>query len=479
MQVPFPDYEPDASALEADTTDTVINVLPKPGGWGPMKKHAAVATALASAPKGAISVIDSNGDSHIFAGTTTHLYKYNTGTLDWDDVSTAATTYNVPTSDLWDFHQFGDIVLVTNINDGLYYYDLSSSSTFIEVTEAPHAKYVSNVGEYVVLAHISGEPDRVQWSEIGSVTDWTLGDQGSDRQDLPDGGDIRGITFGESRVFIFQANAIREMQYVGGRYVMQFQKITSARGLAAPHSLVEAGNTVFWLDEDGFYMGIDAVPIGDEKVDRTFVETYDQGLLFDVIGAADPVNKIVWWVVPLTTTTNALLGYDWQLKRWTYSNVDSKFIFPAVTPAVTVEGLDQYASSVDDLPYPLDSRFWQGGRPSLAGFDSDYEWGFFEGTNLAATVETADVKLSPENTRSFVNGYRFVTDATNHTGQIAKMDVHGGSKTWDSDTSPTANGLITARANGRLHRFRCEVPADEEWTYIHGVMPMVRQGGRR
>jgi len=306
MQIEFPAYEPDRSTLETNNTNVVQNVLPKAGGWGPMKKHASVATALPSVPKGALSVIDSNGDSHIFCGTTTHLYKYDTGTLDWTDVSTAATTYGVPSGDMWDFHQFGDIVLCTNIVDGLYYYDLSSGSTFVHASAAPKAKYVTNVGEYVVLAHLISEPNRVQWSEIGTVTGWTLGDQGSDRQDLPDGGDIRGITFGESRVFIFQANCLREMQYVGGRYVMQFEKINTARGLAAPHSLIEAGNTFFWLDEDGFYEGTSGDPIGDEKVDMTFVETYDQGLLFDVQGAADPVNKIVWWIVPLTTTTNDL-----------------------------------------------------------------------------------------------------------------------------------------------------------------------------
>ena len=480
--IEFPPYEPDRSVFDPGNTDTVENVLPVAGGWGPMKSHSAEATALGSDVLGAVSTIDSTGSSAIFCGTVDKLYKYNTGTLTFDDVSTAATTYAVPSGDFWDFHQFGDLLLATNSRDGLYYFNLTSGTNFVEVTASPHAKYVTNVGEYVMLLHVDGSPNRVQWSQIGSVTDWTVGTAGADYQDLADGGDIRGVTFGEDYVHILQQRGIRVVQYIGGDYTFSFDKVNEARGLVAPNSLVTAANTFFWLDEDGFYRwtGNQAVPIGGEKIDRTFLEDFNLDLIDQVQGAADPSNKIVWWVVTNVDATKELIGYDWQLDRWTRANLDIDFIFPAVGPAVTLEGLDDYSASIDALQYSLDSRVWLGGRPALAGFNGSLEFGFFEGTNLAAIVETADVKLQPENSRSFVNGYRIITDASTHTGQVAVKNEHYDTLAWDSATSPVSGtGLITARANGRLHRFRCNIPAGSTWTFVQAVMPMIRQGGRR
>jgi hypothetical protein len=480
--IEFPPYEPDRSIFDPGNTDTVQNVLPVAGGWGPMKGHSALATALSATAKGGVSTINSSGQSNIFCGTTDTLYKFNSTTYVFDDVSTAATTYDVPNGDFWDFHQFGDILLATNQNDGLYYFDLNSGTNFVEVTASPHAKYVTSVGEYVMLLHLDGFPNRAQWSQIGSVTDWTVGTAGADYQDLPDGGEIRGVTFGEDSVHILQQRGIRAVQYIGGDYTFQFQKVNSARGLASAPSLITAANTFFWVDEDGFYRwsGGQAVPIGGEKVDRTFIEDFDLNRIGEIQGAADPTNKIVWWLVTNVDNTKEMIGYDWQLDRWTRSDTNMSYIFPAVSTAVTLEGLDNISASIDALQYSLDSRVWLGGRPSLAGFDSSNAFGYFDGSNLAAVVETADVKLQPENNRSFVNGYRVITDASTHTGQVAVKDEHYDTLTWDMATSPiSGTGLVTSRANGRLHRFRCNVPAASSWSYVQAVMPVFRPGGRR
>ena len=480
MAIEFPPYEPDRSILDPSNTNVVNNVLPAPTGWAPMKGHSALSSALEADVKGAISVIRSDGTAYIFAGTTDKLWLYNSGTQSFDDVSTAATTYAVPTDEIWSFHQFGDILLATNQTDGLYYYELTGGSAFVNAANAPLAKYVSNIGEYVVLANLDSFANRIQWSEIGSVTEWTIGDNGAGRQDLPDGGEIRGITFGEDSIHILQQRGIRVAQYIGGDFTFQFEKVNTARGCASPYSLVSAANSFFYFDEDGFYQGSEGIPIGGEKVDRYVLANMDLDFIAKVQGAADPTNKVVWWRFPKEDGTNDMVGYDWQLQRWTFSNTDMNYLFPAVSASVSLEGLDSISASIDALQYSLDSRVWLGGRPTFAGFNSSNEFGFFSGDNLAATVETADVKLQPENSRSMVTGYRIVTDADTHTGQVSKKIKSSSATNWDNATSPVSDsGLITSRANGRYHRFRCNIPVGEVWTYVHAVFPYIRPGGRR
>jgi hypothetical protein len=480
MIVPFPNWEPDKSKFDGQNTDTVQNVLPLVGGWGPMPAHSPVGSALPAECKGALSVADSDGVSWTFVGTQEGLYRFDTTSLAFVDLTTTATTYDVPEGEFWSFRHFGNLILATNQNDGLYYFDMASGTEFVLASNAPKAKFVTNVGEYVVLMNLDGFPNRIQWSEIGSVTDWTVGDNGAGLQDFPDGGDISGATFGEEQVFVLQRRCIRAMQYIGGSYTFQFELANTARGCKSPWSIVQAANTFFFLDEDGMYQGPQGTPIGAEKVNRYVTDTYDLNLWDTVQGAADPTNKIVWWLFTFVGGVKEMIGYDWQLERWTRSDTDMTYIFSAESPAYTLEGLDNVNTSIDALPYSLDSRAYLGGRQALGGIDTSNFYGLFEGSNLAAVVETHDAKLQGPNQRAFVNGYRLITDAADHTGQVAGKDTHYSSLSFDAAVAPiSASGLITTRKNARLHRFRGNVTAAETWTYIQGVMPEVRPGGRR
>ena len=479
--IAFPPYEPDGSPFLNADSPVVTNCLPQQDGWGPAPSFVAVATALPSAPRGAITGVASDGTYNTFVGTETKLYRYNSGTLAFDDISTVATTYAVPSGYNWSFHQWGDLILATNQTDGLYKFDMISGTTFVAVSGAPKARFVTNVDEHVVLAHVDGSPKRVQWCQIGDVDTWTVGVAGADFQDFPDGGVIRGIEQGDDGATVFQQRSIRDMQYVGGEYIFTFDKLSETRGSVASQAIINAENGIFFLDEDGFYAWSNgkALPIGAEKVNNTFLTDIDLDFLPEVQGSADPINKMVWWRYTQGDATDAVIGYDWQLDRWCMSDGSYSFLFSSAIPAYTLEALDAISASLDALPYSLDSRIWFGGRPTLAGFDSSYQFGFFSGTSQAATLETSDLPLGGPNQRAYVNGYRVVTDAT-HTANVATKETHFGTRTWGNDVSAnTETGLIPVRRNGRLHRFRAKIAAGVTWTYIHGVEPFIRKGGRR
>jgi hypothetical protein len=305
-------------------------------------------------------------------------------------------------------------------------------------------------------------------------------EKGSDLQDLPDGGHIMGGVRTEGGAYILQQSRIRRMTFnPSGTFTFSFSVVNPSRGCIAPASIVEAGGTFFYLDEDGFYAGPEGRPIGAEKINRYFLDQADGEYITTVQGSADSANKMVWWRFRKVDSTYGLIGYDWQLDRWTELGVNSTFLFNAHSPGYSLEALDLISATLEGLPYSLDSRVWQGGRPAFAGFDSSHQLGFFEASNLEATIETADIPLGGETNRAFVNGYRFTTDAATHTGQVSAKPTHGAALSWSTATSPDTSGLIPARSDGRLHRFRLIVPAGETWTHAHNAIPTAKRSGKR
>jgi hypothetical protein len=135
------------------------------------------------------------------------------------------------------------------------------------------------------------------------------------------------------------------------------------------------------------------------------------------------------------------------------------------SPGYTLEGLDAVAT-LDALPYSLDSRVWYGGEPRLAGLNGDLKFGFFDGTNLAATCETA-TQMFPERMR--FQSVRPITDAQNATVQIGTKAALYSSLTYSTAASIQPSGRVPVRAAGKNARFRINIAAGESWNYIRGI----------
>jgi len=91
--LPFPEYAPDLSPFGAEESQTIINVVPRADGYGPVSGPSVYSAALASACRGAFCARNADGSISIFAGTSTKLHKLNNTNFTWTDVSKGASTY--------------------------------------------------------------------------------------------------------------------------------------------------------------------------------------------------------------------------------------------------------------------------------------------------------------------------------------------------------------------------------------------------
>ena len=244
-------------------------------------------------------------------------------------------------------------------------------------------------------------PNRIHWSGINDPTSWlTPGSAAaaavqSDRQDLPSGGEVMGITgaIGGMDGVVFCRKAIYRLSYVGPPTIFNITEVERDRGPMARNSIVNVGPFGFYLGEEGFwsFTGAGSTAIGDQKVDRFFLDDLDQNFIDRVYGAADPVSKMVYWAYPgannISGRPNKLIIYNWAIDRWSTAEVEQEYMFRNLSIGYTLELLDDFGN-MDSIETPLDDPSWIGGLTSLNGFDSDYKLARFTGTNLAATLET-------------------------------------------------------------------------------------------
>jgi hypothetical protein len=486
--IPYSEYRPDVADYQSPYSANLLNVLPRGDGYGPVKAFGGYSAALASQCRGFFKALKTDGSVSIFAGTSNKLYQMNNSTGAWTDVSLGSSTYSaLPSTDNWQFVQFGNFVIAVQVNASPQVFDLTSSTNFANLGGSPPAaRYISVINRFVVLSGLSSTPYRIQWSGLNDVTQWTSGLEGSDFQDLPDGGIVRGVGGGEFGN-IYQDTTVRRMTFMpGSAFVFQIQRIAEDVGMYSAGSLIKAAGRQFFYSTSGFQM-IDATgqltPIGKERVDRTFLASLDVGNLQLFIGASDPRTSRVYWAYKSNSGVagafDTILWYDWALDRWGPINVMGEYLGSLGRPGITLEGLDSISSSIDALGPSLDS-FAIAGTPELTIFNTSHVLGFFSGTNLEATFDTAEfdrVSLDGNAGGMYFRGWRPITDAAGVAGSLLYRANQSTTATVSNERIMDTHGMIAYRRAAHFAKMRDRFPAGTTWTYAKGVIPDVEPSG--
>ncbi len=485
MLIPWGEYRPDVSDYEGQHSRNLLNVLPRGEGYGPMPDVNVLTSALPAACRGLFVALKNDGTVTIFAGTATRLYKLSNIDYTWSDVSKGGAAYvSLNPAENWQFAQFGNNVIVVQANANPQVFDIMAASAFSDLGgNPPPARYIATVGRFLVLTGLYGTPYRVQWSGLNSITTWTSGVLQSDYQDFPDGGFVRTIAGGEFGV-IAQDTMFRRMTFIpGSTVVFQFEKIAENDGIYAPYSLVRVGSRVFYCSAQGFKV-IDGtgtpVPIGKERIDRTFFASIDSANLQLCMGAADPNSSRVFWAYKSTSAGGISfdkgLCYDHALDRWTPLTWTGEYLTTLKQPGITLEGLDSIAPSVDTLPQSLD-LYSNASLPQLAMVNGLHKVALFTGSNLEATLESSEHAAAPQRIR--VRGFMPITDATGYYGRLSYRDLQSASSSLTSEIPVNGVGRIDVNQSCRYARGRIRIPYGASWTYAIGIEPDAAPEGLR
>lgn len=353
---------------------------------------------------------------------------------------------------------------------------------------APKAKYLAIVKNFLMVANTNDttggmQDQRVWWSGLNDPTNWptpgtaTAAAFQSSYNDLfGNFGPITGIVgaLGTADGAIFFERAIFRVVYAGPPVVFDFFPCETVRGTSAPNSIVKRGLYVDYLGEDGFYTfdGTNSKPIGVNKVDKTFFADLDQNYLDRVYGTVDPVNRMTFWAYPgqgnVNGNPNRILVYNWVLDRFSIIDRPSalEIIFRSLSFGYTLDTMP--GGTLDQIPYPLDSRIWTGGNMVLSGFDADHKLGYFNGTVLSPTFDTSE-SAPFDNLLAFVSNTRPLVDGGTPSVSIATRNRLIDTESFSTPISINSLGTCPQRANGRYVRGRTTLPAGQSWTHFQGV----------
>lgn len=490
LVLPVGPWTPDLPVLGNAGCVNVRNVYPKTSkSYGPWPSQMVYSNALTARCQGAAAFLDQLGNVNLFAGDATKLYRMVAGSVAWANVSKVGG-YNTPSDGQWVFTYQNGLVIATNFADAQQSFDLASSLIFADLAvAAPRARYGSVVKNFYVVggtydAVDTDQPQRVWWPALNDPTNWpTPGTtaaaivQSSFNDLLGDIGFLSGIVgnLGNADGAVFFEKAVFRMIYSGPPEVFDFPPAEGVRGCIAPNSLVQFGNLAYYMAADDFYVfdGQSSVPLGFDQWAQTFFLDLDQGYLDRVVGAADPLNKLIVWAYPGQGNSNGnpnhLLVYNWALKRASVLDVECETILRLLSIGYTLDQLYTVLGyTLDTLPAPLDSRIWSGGLQLLGTFDTLHKLNYFTGANLAPTVDTMETQPFPGR-RWNCTGARPLVDGGTPSVAIGKRELQTQAVIFTPAVAMNALGTCKVRTSGRYGRARITLPAGSVFSHIQGV----------
>jgi hypothetical protein len=491
MLLTFGEYLPDLPPFENPGLITAKNVIPRNTSYAQFLDLVENYGALTARCQGGFAARDTDGTTFNFAGDATKLYSLASSA--WDDVSGA--TYSTGSDQRWFYTQYGRRVIATNFANNMQSYVMGTSTDFADLGGSPpKARYLDTVKDFVMIGNVNDTvdgavPNRVQWCALGDPTDWTPDEATqSDYQDLDAAkGWVTQVVGGEYAT-IFQERAITRATYSGSPLIFTFDEVETGRGTQAPGSVVKVGGYIFYLGQEGFYLfnGQASEPIGSGKVDKTFFADLDQNYYDRLSSVADPINKLIFWAYPGSGNTggrcNKILMFNYSpnaSKRWATAEVDTEVLFNSLAQGYTLDGLDSVNSSLDALPYSLDSRLYTGNQSVLSAFSSNHKLAAFTGSALAARLETGEAQLVPGK-RSQIAKVKPYVDGTSATTTVTMGTRNKRSEaiSYGSALSLNSSGEAPMRANAFYHSLRLDIAGG--FDYAQGVeLTMANQTGAR
>lgn len=480
--IPFPPLEPDKGPFSPTSTEIAVNVIPTANGWGPFRSTTELSAALGGTPYGGWWVRNTSGGFAFYAATKTAILRMKSD-FTFEDLSKVGGYVGPDDGDLWQAERFGTQFILTNINDPVQFIDVDSGTIFADLAGSPpQAKYIETVGDFLFLAYLrvgaDDFPQDWQHSKINDSEDWTItGTPGdSDRQSIPDGDEIVSIMSMPGGARVMQRRCKRRLIFTpGSAFSFQMSDIDASRGAVAPNAVVPIGGDDYvYINENGIWRGDAHMSIGGQRYDAKFFNDIDPSKLGYVQGLSDPERKIVWFRYQDQDGIYKMFGWHWHLDRFCESDTPAVLLVSAVSVGQVI---DDISTVMDDMPMPVDSRIFDGGKISFGCFLDDNKAYLFAGTPAAATVETATTELTPE-TGSYVTGAKLKSDASSYTIQLGYSDLPDSALLWTSATTrDTRTGMCGFHNEAKFHRFRATIEADTAWSHLHGVTPFFEEAG--
>jgi len=492
MPVEFGEWRPDVALLDSKFAAEVENVFAGVNSYLPFPSLLPFGLAPLPDACGLYSARTLSGEWKIYAGTPTKLYTWSLG--GWVDISrTVGGDYHVQLGDLWMFEQSGQKLVAVNVNDDPQVIDIDTGANFAALAGSPpRATNVKQIGDFLFLSGLADSTGynkrSIIWSAINDITGWIIGTNLCDTQEMPDGGPVQGVAGGEIG-YVLQDRAVRTLQFLPGdtTLIFSFSRVLDDRGCVSKYGFDTIGNVLYFVSEDGFYAmtGQQVTPIGQDKVNEWFLANSDvtrRNVVHCLAGVNKPRVVWVYHASDASPMYDKQIIFDWSNARWAKSSV-SAWVWAllgslGIDLDTDIPG-DPLDPPLDSIAPSLDSFGYVGGRPLIGAINPDGLLSALTGPNLPATMETAEVHLSP-GMRAFVSDAYPLDDVRDDTASTVAAGTRERLQdawVWETPVMIEITGSAALYSSARLMRFRRYIPHGAIWTHAQGVVIEAQQDG--
>lgn len=227
---------------------------------------------------------------------------------------------------------FADDLIFNARGGGIFFWDESDGVTFRaeNIDQLPGASncpiialqvMVSPVDRHVIAfgsnalgdddpATAVADPLLVRWSDQESVTVWTpTATNSAGGQVLSSGTRIVGAVRTRQEILIFTDTSITAMRYSGAPFVYQFSPIAENVSMISPKAAIPAGDAVYFMDDEGFYIYQGAVrPLSCDVLAEVF-DVLNKEQAYKIFAATNTDKSEVTWFYPIGTGTTEITNY--------------------------------------------------------------------------------------------------------------------------------------------------------------------------
>ena len=453
------EWLPDLSPMEG--SQVIQNVKPLGNGYKELEAGEVITNALTARVQGFGTAQNTSGQWFSYAGDSTKLYMSSANT--W---ASAGTGYTLGVAERWEFVNFRGVIIALSkgeepVEDTA---GTGTFATFMSSTKKPKAAQGAIVKSHLVLGNYNDGTEYLNgviWSSSTDYTDFDPDTQtGSGAQYLESTGTVQKIVGGEYGT-IFLDDSIWVMTYEGPPTLFRFDKVADNVGALGGGSVINLGNTIYFLSLDGFWAltGSELRRIGQNKIDEYVLANLDRTNLDRISSVAEAKTGLIYWSYPSSSgNPKNIVIYNPHQGRWSYATFEHELLVNDRTKSITLDDATWGSFSLDApaiASLSVDASRFLGGVSQIGHFDTAHRTQLWTGTGRTATLDTPEVQFF-EGGRAFINKARPYV-----TGGDAAITVAVGTREQLSDTvsygtavAPNSFGEVPLRSSSRFMTFR-------------------------
>ena len=281
------------------------------------------------------------------AGAATAAYQINVGgdisfvDFGWGTGTWGLSTWGTPRpastglsllARVWQFDNFGQLLILQQVDGGIYEWNPSSGigTRATVVAGAPtKSKYalVSTPDRHLVCFGTEStlgdpttqDPMFVRFSSQENINDFVAtATNTAGGQRLTDGNEILSALRSRGQILIWTDTSIHGQQFLGPPYTFGFQQLGANCGIIGPHASADVNGVAYWMSKDAFFVFDGTVKkIPCTVQDYVFEDLNIAQATAVNVGINTQFNEVTWFYPTLSSNyVNRFVTYNYMENVW-------------------------------------------------------------------------------------------------------------------------------------------------------------------